>query len=78
MEYVDGWNLQEYLQAHGPPPLPTACDFIRQTAVGLQHIADMGLVHRDMKPANILVDRQGAVKIVDMGLARVFADDGRA
>lgn len=78
MEYVDGWNLQEYLSTHGAPPLPTACDFIRQTAVGLQHISDMGLVHRDIKPANILVDRKGAVKIVDMGLARVFADDEEA
>ena len=77
MEYVDGWNLQEYLKVHGPPPLATACNFIRQTAIGVQHIADMGLVHRDIKPENILVDRKGTVKIVDMGLARVFADDGQ-
>jgi serine/threonine protein kinase len=75
MEYVDGWNLEEYLKAHGPPALPAACDIIRQSAVGLQHIAEVGLVHRDIKPANILVNRKGTVKIVDMGLARVLADD---
>lgn len=75
MEYVDGWNLAEFVKLQGPPPVRQACDFIRQTAVGLQHIADMGLVHRDIKPENLLIDRRGAVKIVDMGLARVFADD---
>ena len=52
-----------------------ACHYIRQAALGLQHAHEAGLVHRDIKPGNILVDRNGIVKILDMGLARFFNDE---
>ena len=75
MEYVEGCNLLQYVEQHGPPPIATACDWIRQAAVALQHIHEMHLVHRDMKPANLLLDKKGTVKIFDMGLAKVFGDE---
>src|SRR5205085_109884 len=55
-----------------------AAHYIRQAALGLQHAHGMGLVHRDIKPGNLLLDRQGVVKILDMGLARFFHEDSAA
>ena len=52
-----------------------ACHYIYWSAVGLQHAHENGLIHRDIKPGNILVDRMGVVKILDLGLARFFHDD---
>lgn len=75
MEYVDGVSLQDMVQRSGPLDPIRAAHYIRQAALGLQHAHDVaGLVHRDIKPGNILVDRCGTVKILDMGLAR-FAHD---
>jgi hypothetical protein len=51
-----------------------AAHYIRQAAVGLQHLHQAGLIHRDIKPGNLLLDRQGIVKILDMGLVRFFHD----
>lgn len=75
MEYVDGTNLQDLVKKVGPLDSTRACHYIYGCAVGLQHAHEMGLVHRDIKPGNILVDRAGVVKILDMGLARFFRDD---
>jgi serine/threonine protein kinase len=75
MEYVDGANLQDIVKKTGPLPVGQACHYIRQAALGLEHAHQKGLVHRDVKPANILVDRLGQVKILDMGLARFFNDE---
>jgi serine/threonine protein kinase len=75
MEYVDGASLQEIVQKTGPMDVLRACHYIRQAALGLQHAHEAGLVHRDVKPGNILVDRNGIVKVLDMGLARFFHDD---
>lgn len=75
MEYVDGTNLQDLVKKVGPLDYTRACHYIYGCAVGLQHAHEMGLVHRDIKPGNILVDRAGVVKILDMGLARFFRDE---
>jgi eukaryotic-like serine/threonine-protein kinase len=75
MEYVDGTNLQDLVKKVGPLDVIRACHYIYGAAIGLQHAHEMGLIHRDIKPGNILVDRVGVVKILDMGLARFFRDD---
>ncbi|MBY0232507.1 MAG: serine/threonine protein kinase, partial [Gemmataceae bacterium] len=77
MEHVDGASLQEILK-RSPNGIDAlrACHYIRQAALGLQHAHEKaGLVHRDIKPGNILVDRNGIVKVLDMGLARFFHDE---
>jgi serine/threonine protein kinase len=75
MEYVDGCNLQAIVQRHGPMAIGRAAAYIRQAAVGLQHVHQAGLIHRDIKPGNLLLDRRGAIKILDLGLARFFHDN---
>jgi serine/threonine protein kinase len=55
MEYVPGITLQQLVDRSGPLPIGQACDFVRQTALGLQHAAEQALVHRDVKPANLMV-----------------------
>src|SRR5262245_959910 len=72
LEYIDGISLQELVRRRGPVDVPRACHYIRQAARGLQHAHEAGLVHRDIKPGNLLVDRAGVVKLLDMGLARFF------
>ncbi len=72
MEYVEGQDLARFVVKHGPLPWGQACDYIRQAALGLQHAHECGLVHRDIKPHNLLLTaRGGVVKIMDMGLARL-------
>jgi serine/threonine protein kinase len=75
MEYVDGASLQEIIKKTGPMDIGRACHYIRQSALGLEHAHLSGLIHRDIKPGNILVERSGVVKILDMGLARFFNDE---
>jgi serine/threonine protein kinase len=87
MEYVAGPNLDVFVKERGPLPVGLACELIRQAALALQHAAEKGMVHRDVKPANLLVPRKGMeelhgaggraaaapvlVKVVDFGLARL-------
>src|SRR5229473_2059049 len=76
MEYVDGASLQEIIKKTGPMDITRAAHYMHQSAMGLQHAHQTaGLVHRDVKPGNILVDRSGIVKVLDMGLARFFHDE---
>ena len=76
LEFIDGCNLHEFVKRNGTLSVPRAACYIRQAALGLEHASQAGLVHRDIKPGNLLLDRQGTVKILDMGLARFFDDDG--
>jgi serine/threonine protein kinase len=75
MEFVDGASLQDVIKKHGPLEIVRACHYIRDAAEGLQHAHGAGWVHRDIKPGNLLLGRDGTVKILDMGLARLFSDD---
>lgn len=80
MEYVPGVTLQALVDAGGPLPIAQACDFIRQTAVALQHAHEQGLVHRDIKPSNLMalapaglpLPPRPVIKVLDMGVARLF------
>lgn len=75
MEFVEGISLFELVEQQGRIPWPQACDFFLQVAAGLEHAHSHGLVHRDVKPANLLVERSGAVKLLDFGLALDAAGD---
>jgi tRNA A-37 threonylcarbamoyl transferase component Bud32 len=75
MEFVDGTNLQELVRKSGPLDVARACHYVYGAAVGLQHAHEIGLVHRDIKPGNILIDRSGVIKVLDLGLARFFNDE---
>ena len=70
MEYVDGSSLHEVVRRKGPLPVARACHYISQAAVGLQAVFEAGMIHRDIKPGNLLLDRKGMVKVLDLGLAR--------
>lgn len=74
MEYVEGISLQALVARHGPLDVAAACHYARQIAFGLQHAHELGFVHRDVKPANLLLDRAGVVRILDLGLVRSDAD----
>ncbi|OAI53137.1 hypothetical protein AYO44_16265 [Planctomycetaceae bacterium SCGC AG-212-F19] len=71
MEYVEGLDLHRLVQQAGPLPVDQAREFVRQAALGLQHIHENRLVHRDFKPANLLRASGGLIKILDLGLARL-------
>jgi len=75
MEYVDGLDLHQLVKRDGPFDCSVAADVIAQAARGLQHAHDHHIIHRDVKPANILIDDTGRVRILDMGLALVAARD---
>jgi serine/threonine protein kinase len=71
MEYVEGTDLSKLVKQHGPLPVAQACDYVRQAALGLQHAHERGLIHRDVKPHNLLLTKGDVVKVLDMGLARL-------
>jgi hypothetical protein len=74
MEYVEGTDLGRRVREEGPLPVAEACACVRQAAAGLQHAHDHGLVHRDVKPANLIRTADGQVKVLDLGVA-LFAPD---
>ena len=71
MQHIDGRNLLEVVKTRGPQPVGRAVDWILQAARGLAFAHEQGVIHRDIKPGNLLVDSRGTVKILDMGLARL-------
>lgn len=68
-EYVPGVNLRKLVQKEGPLPVPVAVGIINQVAEGLQCAHEAGIIHRDVKPGNILVTPDGDAKLADLGLA---------
>lgn len=70
MDYIDGQNLKYHILTHGPIEPLLALDYARQIAEGLDTAYKHGVVHRDIKPQNIVINSKGVVKITDFGLAR--------
>lgn len=77
MEYVEGMSVQEYVKKFGPIPWGQAADYICQAADALEHANQAGLIHRDIKPGNLLIDTSGTVKLLDLGLAVFFEESDR-
>src|SRR5262249_5347412 len=75
LDYVDGSSLQEIVARFGPMDVLRACHYVSQAASGLEHAHQSGLVHRDVKPANIVLARSGLARVLDLGLARFFRDE---
>jgi len=75
LELVEGATLAERL-ASGPLPIPEALTIARQIAEALEAAHEKGIIHRDLKPANIKITSDGNVKVLDFGLAKVFAREG--
>jgi eukaryotic-like serine/threonine-protein kinase len=74
MEYVRGLSAREVLNAEGVLAPAQAVDVLLQTLLALDHAHRRGIVHRDVKPENIMITREGVVKVADFGLARAYAD----
>ena len=70
LELVEGMDLSRLLRQSGPMNVADACEVIRQAALGLQSAQEHGLVHRDVKPSNLMLTPQGRVKVLDLGRAR--------
>jgi hypothetical protein len=69
MEFVDGLDLGRVVRQGGPPAVADACEAVRQAAVALDYVQAHGMVHRDVKPSNLMLCPGGTVKLLDLGLA---------
>ncbi|MFM1723266.1 Stk1 family PASTA domain-containing Ser/Thr kinase [Rhodococcus sp. PAM 2766] len=74
MEYVDGDTLRDIIRSEGPMAPRRAMEVIADVCAALDFSHRNGIVHRDMKPANIMINRAGAVKVMDFGIARAISD----
>jgi serine/threonine protein kinase len=77
LEFVDGADLYRYVTVRGPLDPRVAAHYVSRAAEALQRAADQGWVHRDIKPHNLMVDRTGRVRVLDLGLARSLKEDSR-
>lgn len=75
MEYVQGIDLHRKVSKEGPLDEAVAANYICQAAQGLAHAHDADLIHRDVKPANMLINRQGVIKVLDLGLALLQTEE---
>ncbi len=73
MEFLDGRSLKELIVARGPAPIQIAIDYARQILAAIRFAHRHGIVHRDIKPHNVLVDGEGRLKVTDFGIARAGA-----
>ncbi|MDD2427977.1 MAG: protein kinase [Eubacteriales bacterium] len=71
IEHVDGKTLKEIIRERGKLPQDVACQIVIRILSALQHAHAAGIIHRDIKPQNILVDKQGYIKVSDFGIARM-------
>jgi len=75
MEYIEGRTLKELVVTRGPCPVPVAISYTRQILAALRYAHKNGIIHRDIKPHNVLVDREGQIKVADFGIARAGASE---
>lgn len=75
MELVEGQDLSLHVKAHGKLPIPVALEYFEQAVLALQFAARHAIIHRDVKPANLMLTRDGRVKVADLGLAKKLTDD---
>ncbi len=75
MEFIDGQSVAELIEQEGKLPVPRALEIVRQAAHGLREARKHGIVHRDVKPSNLMIDPHGVVKVMDFGIAKQ-ADNG--
>ncbi|MFH1122793.1 MAG: protein kinase [Pseudomonadota bacterium] len=78
MEYVDGKSIKRILNEKGPIPEREAIDMVRQASCGLQRAHSMNILHRDVKPDNLMVNKRGEVKVADFGLALELGKLGKS
>ncbi len=75
LEFIDGQPLSALLRTHGALALDVCLDFFAQALEGIGHAHEHGVVHRDVKPANLMVDGDGRVKVMDFGIARIAGSE---
>ncbi|WP_415430266.1 protein kinase domain-containing protein, partial [Staphylococcus borealis] len=74
MEYIEGPTLSDYIKSHGQLAPEKAIKFAEQIFKGIHHAHEKGIVHRDIKPQNIIIDRNQTLKIVDFGIAKALSE----
>jgi serine/threonine-protein kinase len=78
MEYIPGMSLGQKFRSRGPMPAPDVVNYAAQAALGLGHAHSQGVVHRDVKPSNLLLTDDGQIKILDLGLGALTEQDANA
>ncbi len=76
-EFIDGKTLKDIINENGPVPVKTAIDYALQIVAGIEHAHRRNIIHRDIKPQNIIVSVDGTVKLVDFGIARMLSQTTR-
>ncbi|MEK6237873.1 MAG: serine/threonine protein kinase, partial [Planctomycetales bacterium] len=78
LEFVSGLDLERLVEKKGPLPVKTGVELLKQAATGLAYAHSKGIIHRDVKPANLILDDEETIKILDLGLARLTNQDKQA
>ncbi|MEM7558837.1 MAG: serine/threonine-protein kinase, partial [Planctomycetota bacterium] len=78
MEHIDGLDLSQLSRAVGKLSIADACELMRNVALGLSHAHSQGIIHRDVKPSNLMLSKTGETKILDFGLARIGPWEGES
>ncbi|MEZ6109307.1 MAG: protein kinase [Pirellulaceae bacterium] len=78
MEYIPGIDLERLATIFGPLPIDLACELLAQAATGLDHAHRRGLIHRDVKPSNLLLGSDGCVRVLDLGLPLEHSGSGES